>query len=132
MEITKQKVEEIISKAILELRNADEYDNGYRIKIYISDNGDLGYQIIEASSYSPDLEYIYQFPYTFPYYNNDSGGSIPYMEESGIKNPTQEQVKEWDWDMYCEDQIHSAIEILTDECIESINEVGEHELIEEN
>lgn len=128
MNISKEQIKTIISEAILQLKEAGENDNGYRIKIYLDSKGELGYQVIQANFHQPDFDYLYSFPYKFPFYNNDSGGSIPYMKESGIEDPTMEQIKEWDWAMFCDADIYTETERLVEDCIESIEMAQLHEV----
>lgn len=132
MEISKIKLEKCISEAIKELRNAAEYDNGYRVKIYL--HGDnLGHEVIQSNWQTPNFDYIFSFPYIFPYYGGDSRGSVPYMIESGQfeneESITSEDVKEWDWNMFCEAEIFHNVERLLYEAIEKIENESEHILI---
>jgi hypothetical protein len=131
MKISKSKLKEVLTQSLNELKNAGEYDNGYRVKIYI-ENGELGFEVIQSNWATQGRDYLFSLSYRFPYYNNDSRGSVEYMLESGQfereEDITDADVKEWDWASFCEADFCNEAERLLEEAIFKIENESEHEV----
>jgi hypothetical protein len=117
------ELEEVISKALLELKNAEEYDNNLCLEVYVnSGEQKLKYHLTQKNITITGINVLYTIKYTFPYYNNDPTGSKKYMVESGIKeeNCTNETIKDWDWNMYMEDEYFNVLDMHVHDAINEI------------